>query len=225
MAKKEKKKKKDCENIKPPFTEKELLERLKKHFPEPQTELEHKDLFQLLTSVVLSAQTTDKKVNEVSPKLFEKYPDPKKMSEAPLEDLYQILKPINYYRTKAERLKKISKILLDKHDGKIPDTIEELTKFPGIGRKTASVILVNGFGKPAIVVDTHVKRVSKRLGLTCHDDPEKIEQDLARFFSKENWAYISNALVLFGRYICTAKNPKCKECYLADICPYDKKNL
>lgn len=226
MAEKKKnRKKKECEGVKPPFTEKELIERLKKHFPEPKTELNFKNVFELVIVVVLSAQTTDKKVNEVSPKLFEKYPTPETLANAPLDDLYEILKPINYYRKKAERIKEIARIIVEKYNGKVPDTIEELIQFPGIGRKTASVILVNGFGKPAIVVDTHVKRVSKRLGLTCHDDPEKIEQDLAKFFSKENWIYISNALVLFGRYICTAKNPKCKECYLVDICPYDKKNL
>ncbi len=223
--KKKKRKKKECEGVNPPFTEEELIERLKKHFPEPKTELNFRNVFELVIVVVLSAQTTDKKVNEVSPKLFEKYPTPEALANAPLDDLYEILKPINFFRKKAERIKEIARIIVEKYNGKIPDTIEELVQFPGIGRKTASVILVNGFRKPAIVVDTHVKRVSKRLGLTCHDDPEKIEQDLAKFFSKENWAYISNALVLFGRYICTAKKPKCKECYLVDICPYDKKNL
>ncbi len=218
------KKSKDCD-VKPPFTEEELINRLKKHFPEPKTELNFKNEFELLIVVVLSAQTTDVKVNQVSPKLFEKYPTPEKLANADIQDLYEILKPINYYRKKAERIKEISRILVEKYSGKVPDTIEELVKLPGVGRKTASVILVNAFKKPAIVVDTHVKRVSKRLGLTCHDNPEKIEKDLANFFSKENWVYISNALVLFGRYICTARKPKCKECYLVDICPYENKNL
>ena len=218
-------KKKECEGVVPPFSEKELLNRLKKHFPNPKTELYFRNPFELLIVVVLSAQTTDVKVNQVSPKLFEKYPDPESLAKAKVEDLYEILKPINYYRKKAERIREISKILVEKYRGKVPDTLEELVKLPGVGRKTASVILVNGFNKPAIVVDTHVKRVSKRLNLTCHENPEKIEEDLAKFFSKENWVYISNALVLFGRYICKAKKPKCKECNLLDICPYDEKNL
>ncbi|RMD46405.1 MAG: endonuclease III [Aquificota bacterium] len=207
------------------FTEKEVITKLKKHFPEAKTELNFKNPFELLIVVLLSAQTTDVKVNEVSPKLFEKYPDPEKLSKADIEDLYEILKPINYYRKKAKFIKEAAQIIAEKYNGKIPDTIDELVKLPGIGRKTASVILVNGFKKPAIVVDTHVKRVSKRLGLTCYNDPLKVEQDLSKFFSKENWVYISNALVLFGRYICTARKPKCKECNLLDICPYDQKNI
>lgn len=205
--------------------EKEIVERLKKHFPNPRTELVFSNPFELLVVVVLSAQTTDVKVNQISPELFKRYPTPEAISKAPIEDLYKILKPINYYRKKAERIKEIGRIIAENYGGKVPDSIDELVKLPGVGRKTASVILVNAFNKPAIVVDTHVQRVSKRLGLTNSKDPLKIEKDLAGFFSEENWAYISNALVLFGRYICKAKNPGCRECHLVDICPYDKKNL
>jgi len=207
------------------FTEEDIIIRLKKHFPEAKTELKFKNPFELLIVVLLSAQTTDVKVNEVSPKLFEKYPSPEKLSKANIEDLYEILKPINYYRKKAKFIKEVAQIIVKEYGGKVPDKIEDLIKFPGIGRKTASVILVNGFKKPAIVVDTHVKRVSKRLGLTCYDDPLKVEQDLSKFFSKDNWVYISNALVLFGRYVCTARKPKCKTCNLLDICPYEAKNI
>ncbi len=223
---KKKQPRKNCsEKPKINFTEKDVIERLKKHFPEPKTELNFRNPFELIIVVLLSAQTTDVKVNEVSKKLFEKYPDPLSLANADLEDLYQILRPINYYKKKAKYIKEVARMIVEEFNGKIPDNIEDLTKLPGIGRKSASVILVNGFNKPAIVVDTHVKRVAKRLGITCHDDPLKVEEDLAKFFSKENWIYISNALVLFGRYICKARNPKCKECYLNDICPYENKNL
>ena len=225
MAKKRTRKKKEEKPVKPPFTEKELIERLKKHFPEPWIDLNFENPFQLLVVTILAAQETDKKINEVSPKFFKKFPTPKDVAEAPLEKLEECLKNVNYYRRKAQLLKKCCEVLVKEFNGEVPDNLEDLVKLPGVGRKTASVILVNAFNKPAIVVDTHVKRVSRRLGLTNSDNPDKIEQDLARFFSKENWVYISKALVLFGRYICTARNPKCKECYLVDICPYDKKNL
>lgn len=225
MKMKKKQSKKACSETKVNFTEDDVINRLKKHFPNPKTELHFRNPFELVIVVLLSAQTTDVKVNEVSPKLFEIYPDPKSLAEAKIEDLYEILKPINYYRKKAKFIKEAAKIIVEKFGGKVPDNLEDLVKLPGIGRKSASVILVNGFNKPAIVVDTHVKRVSKRLGLTCNTDPLKVEMDLAKFFSKENWVYISNALVLFGRYICKAQKPKCKECNLLDICPYDKKNL
>jgi endonuclease-3 len=225
MRMKKKQNKEVCSDIKVSFTEEDVIERLKKHFPAPKTELNFKNPFELVIVVLLSAQTTDVKVNEVSPKLFEKYPTPEDLSKANLEDLYEILKPINYYRKKAKFIKEAAKMIVEEFNGKVPDNLEDLMKLPGIGRKSASVILVNGFNKPAIVVDTHVKRVAKRLGLTCNNDPLKVEMDLAKFFSKENWVYISNALVLFGRYTCIARKPKCKECYLLDICPYENKNL
>lgn len=217
------KKKDNC--VKPPFTEEELLERLKKHFPRPWIDLNFETPFQLLVVTILAAQETDKKVNQISPEFFKKFPTPQDIAKAPLEKLEQSLKSINYYRRKAKLLKECCKVLVEEFNGQVPDNLEDLVKLPGVGRKTANVILVNAFNKPAIVVDTHVKRVSKRLGLTKHDNPDKIEKDLANFFSKENWVYISKALVLFGRYVCTARNPKCRECHLVDICPYDKKNL
>ncbi len=220
-----KKKKAQCSPPKPPFTEKELLDRLKKHFPEPWIDLNFETPFQLLVVTILAAQETDKKVNQVSPEFFKRFPTPEAVAKASLEELEECLKSINYYRRKAKLLKECCQVLVKEFKGKVPDNLEDLVKLPGVGRKTANVILVNAFNKPAIVVDTHVKRVSKRLGLTNHDNPDKIEKDLANFFSKENWAYISKALVLFGRYICTARKPKCKDCHLVDICPYDQKNL
>jgi endonuclease-3 len=207
------------------FTQQQLIERLKKHFPDPKIELNYENEFQLLIVIILSAQTTDKKVNQVSPILFKKYPTPQALANADLKDLEEIIKPLGYYRRKAKLIKECAKAIVEKFSGQIPKTLEELISLPGVGRKTASALLVNAYKIPAIVVDTHVKRVAKRLKITNQTDPEKVERDLAEFFSKENWVYISNALVLFGRYICTANKPKCKECYVFDICPYEQKNL
>ncbi len=207
------------------LTEKAVIEGLKKHFPQPWIDLKFSNPFELLVATILAAQTTDKKVNEVTKLLFKKYPDPESIAKTPLDQLEKDIKQINFYRRKAKLLKKCCEALIKDFNGKIPDSIDDLTKLPGVGRKTASVILVNAFNKPAIVVDTHVKRVSQRLGITESNNPEKIERDLAKFFSKENWAFISKAMVLFGRYVCKSKNPKCKECALLEICPYEKKNL
>lgn len=206
------------------FSEKEVIEGLKRHFPEPRIELNYENPYQLLIVVILSAQTTDKRVNQVSPKLFEKYPSPRDLAKADIHELESVLKPLGFYRRKALLIKECANSLVESFDGKVPDSIEELTMLPGVGRKTASAILVNAFNIPAIVVDTHVMRVvTKRLKISQGKTPEKVEEDLSRFFSKDNWIYISKALVLFGRYICTAYNPKCRECNLYYICPYEKK--
>jgi len=223
LKKKESKKLSSEKQIK--FTEEDVIERLKKHYPQPWIDLHFENPYQLLVATILAAQTTDKKVNEITPVFFKQFPDPKAVSQAKIEEIEKIIKSVNYYRRKAKLIKECCDFLVKEFDGKVPDNLDDLVKLPGVGRKTASVILVNAFNKPAIVVDTHVKRVSQRLGLTSSNNPDKIEKDLAQFFSKENWVYISKALVLFGRYICKAKNPECKKCYLSDICPYDKKNL
>jgi len=202
-----------------PFTEEELISQLKKHFPDPWIDLDFKDPYQLLVVTILAAQTTDKKVNEISAEFFKKFPDPFAVAKAPIEEIEKAIKSVNYYKKKAKLLKECCETLIKEFNGRIPDTLEELTKLPGVGRKTANVILVNAFNKPAIVVDTHVKRVSQRLGLTNSNNPDKIEKDLSEFFSKENWPYVSKALVLFGRYICKAKKPDCKNCSLFESCP------
>ena len=217
--------KKKIEKSKPNFTENELIERLKKHFPDPWIDLKFNNPFELLVATILAAQATDKKVNEVTEFFFKKYPTPDSIAKAPLEQIEEDIKQINFFRRKAKLLKECCEVLVKEFNGQVPDTLEDLVKLPGVGRKTANVILVNAFNKPAIIVDTHVKRVSKRLGLTNSNNPDKIEKDLMEFFSKENWAYVSKAMVLFGRYICTAKKPKCKECHLLDICPYEEKSL
>ncbi len=218
-----KKKKKEIPKLN--FTEEDIINGLKKHFPEPWIDLKFSNPFELLVATILAAQATDKKVNEVTELFFKKYPDPEAVAKTPLKQIEEDIKQINFYKRKAKLLKECCKVLVKEFNGKVPDTLEDLVKLPGVGRKTANVILVNAFNKPAIVVDTHVKRVSQRLGLTTSNNPDKIEKDLMKFFSKKNWVYISKAMVLFGRYICTAKKPKCKECALKDICPYENKNL
>ncbi|MGQ9465795.1 MAG: endonuclease III [bacterium] len=203
---------------------KAIIAGIEKHFPDPKIELKYRNEFELLIVVLLSAQTTDKKVNEVSPLLFTKYPTPEKLSQADINDLNNILKPLGFFRRKSELVKKCADVLCKKFNGKVPDTIDELMQLPGVGRKTASAVLVNAFKKPAIVVDTHVIRVAtERLALSNAKVAEDIEHDLAKIFPVEKWRFISNGLVLFGRYICTAKNPNCGICHLYDICRYEHK--
>jgi|UniRef100_A0A7V3RG25 endonuclease-3 len=203
-----------------------ILSGIKKHFPEPRIELNYRNEFELLIAVLLSAQTTDKKVNEVTPILFNKYPTPQKLARAAISDLCKIIKPLGFFKRKSELIKKCAQAIVEKFDGRIPSTIEELTQLPGVGRKTASAVLVNAFNKPAIVVDTHVIRVAtERLKLSKAKDADKIEQDLASIFPEKDWQFLSNGMVLFGRYICTAKNPNCASCHLYDLCPYEKKGV
>ena len=208
------------------FVESEVIAGLKKHFPNPRIELNHRNRYELLIVIILSAQTADKKVNEISPLLFSRYPNVRALANADLKDLQHILKPLGFYRRKAAIIKHCAQVLHDEYHSKIPETIEELIQLPGVGRKSASAVLVNAYNKPAIVVDTHVIRLAnQRWKLSKSRNPDKIEIDLAKFFSRDNWIFIAKALVLFGRYICTAKKPKCKECSLLQICPYERKTL
>lgn len=203
---------------------KTIIAGIEKHFSEPKIELNYNNEFELLIVVLLSAQTTDKRVNEVSPLLFKKYSTPEKLAQADINDLCKIIKPLGFFRRKAELIKKCAIVLCEKYNGKVPDTIDELVQLPGVGRKTASAVLVNAFKKPAIVVDTHVIRVAtERLKLSKAKNADDIEHDLAKIFPVENWRFISNGLVLFGRYICTAKNPNCGICHLYEICTYQHK--
>ncbi|NPA12877.1 MAG: endonuclease III [Aquificae bacterium] len=202
-----------------PFTDKDFINRLKKHFPQPWIDLNFENPYQLIVATILAAQTTDKKVNEITPQFFKKFPTPEDVAKAPLQEIEETIKSVNFYRRKAKLIKECCTALVERYGGKVPDSIEELTKLPGVGRKTANVILVNAFNKPAVVVDTHVKRVSQRFNLTNSNNPDIIERDLAQFFQKEDWEYISKAMVLFGRYVCKAKKPDCGNCHLIDICP------
>lgn len=197
----------------------EILSRLEKVFPN-KLELNFSNPLELLVAVILSAQTTDKKVNELTEKLFKKYRTCEDYLKVSLEELERDISSVNYYKNKAKFIKSACQIILEKFDGKVPNSMEDLTTLPGIGRKSANIILYNAFGKnEGIAVDTHVARVSQRLGLTKENKPEKIEKDLMQQVPKENWGKFSNLLILLGRYICTANKPKHYECPLYDLCP------
>jgi len=193
---------------------------LKQRYPNPITELTHSNDYELAVAVMLSAQTTDKKVNQVTPALFDKYPSWKGLASADLSDVWGLIKQVNFYKGKGERLIKAAQYILLNYQGGFPQTMQQLIKIPGIARKSANVILQEAWGiSEGIVVDTHVTRVSQRLGLTTNSDPVKIEKDLMLALPKENWGNFSGAAVLLGRYICVARKPKCGECPLNKICP------
>lgn len=193
---------------------------LKQAYPNPKTELTHKNEYELAVSVMLSAQTTDKKVNQVTPSLFSKYPDWKSLAEADVSDVRSLIKAVNFYLGKGERIIKAAQFVLSNFNGVLPKTIPQLIQVPGVARKSANVIMQELWNiAEGIVVDTHVTRVSQRLGLTKNSDPVKIEKDLMEIIPKESWRNFSGAAVLHGRYICIARKPKCGECALKEVCP------
>ncbi|MCD6223171.1 MAG: endonuclease III [Thermoplasmata archaeon] len=204
--------------------EMEILKRLKKEYPDVKgTALNYSNPLELLVATILSAQTTDERVNIVTARLFKKYKEAKDYANASLEELQNDIKSINFYRNKAKYIKEACKIIVEKYGGKVPDSMEELVKLPGVSRKTANVVLSNAFRKDeGIVVDTHVIRLSKRLGLTNEKNRDKIEQDLMKKYPKEAWFDIANLLIAHGRRVCKARNPDCDNCVLKDICPYYK---
>ena len=194
-------------------------------FPDPKCELiYHKD-YELLIAVVLSTQSTDKRVNSVTPVLFKRYPNLEALKEAPLEELEQLLRPIGSYHKKALYIKEIARIIVDKYNGIMPNKRKELEELPGVGRKTVNVVLSEFYHIPAFAVDTHVERTSKRLGLARDgDNVLEVEKKLKRSFPSLEWGKRHLQFVLFGRYYCKAVKPNCEECSLHDICKYDKIN-
>jgi endonuclease-3 len=197
----------------------EIIKRLEKVFPD-KLELNFSTPFELVVAVVLSAQERDAKVNEVTKELFKKFNTPQQFANASLEEIEKEISSISFYKKKAEYIKKISQILVEKYGGEVPKSLEELEKLPGIGRKSANMILYNAFGiNEGIAVDRHVLRVSQRLGLTKQQKPEKAEQELMKLVPKDQWGKFSNLLILLGRYVCTAQKPKHSECPLYDLCP------
>lgn len=195
-------------------------------FPNPKCELLYNKDYELLIAVVLSAQTTDKKVNKVTPILFDKYPSLEALKEAPIEDLYAILRPIGMYHKKAMFIKQIAAVLHDEYNDEVINDRKYLENLSGVGRKTASVVLAVLFNGPYLAVDTHVTRVSKRLGLARDkDNVLTIERKLTKLIDKNLLARVHYQFVLFGRYHCTAVKPNCKNCKLVDICKYEKKHL
>jgi endonuclease III len=198
----------------------EYYRRLAKMYPDAHCALDHEDPFQLLVATILSAQTTDKRVNLVTPDLFRRYPSPAALADADRDALETVIKSTGFYRNKAKSLLGMAQAVVETHGGRVPDSMEELTSLPGVGRKTANVVLGNAYGKNVgIVVDTHVTRLSNRLGLTKETDAVKIEEDLMPLFPEKHWTMISHLLIEHGRQICIARAPQCEVCPLNDICP------
>ena len=202
----------------------EILSRLdEKYGTERVIYLEHENAWQLLFATILSAQCTDARVNIVTKDLFKKYPDLRAFADADVKEMEQDIRSIGFYRNKAKNLIACARALLERFDGVVPDTMEELVTLPGVGRKTANVILGNVYGVDSIVVDTHVKRISKRLGLTKEEDPQKVEYDLMKKLPKDHWILYNIQIITFGRQTCFARNPKCSICPLSDLCRYPDK--
>jgi endonuclease-3 len=197
-----------------------VLARLHQLYPDAHCELDFTNAFQLLIATILSAQCTDKRVNMVTPRLFAEYPDPRALASARPERIEELIRSTGFYRNKAKSIMGMAAAVEERHGGAVPDEMDALVKLPGVGRKTANVILGNAFAKnEGIVVDTHVDRLAHRLGFTKQHDAVKIENDLMPLFPREKWALISHLLIWHGRRVCDAKKPRCGECVLRDICP------
>ncbi len=198
----------------------ETLKRLQKAFPDARCTLDFKTPLELLVATVLSAQCTDVRVNKTTPALFKKYRTARAYAEAPPAELEEAIRSCGFYHTKAKSIQGFCSALVEKHGGRVPTTIDELVELPGVGRKTANVVLGNSGARPGgFVVDTHVKRVAARLGWTKHSDPVKIEQDLNKLVSEKDWVRAGHELIQLGRRICVARTPRCPDCPLNDLCP------
>jgi len=194
-------------------------------YPEVKTQLDYQDPFQLLVATILSAQCTDKQVNKVTRTLFNKLPTPKSFAEAALPVIENLIRSTGYFRNKAKNIQGCAKALLDGHNGVVPGNLEDLVRLPGVGRKTANVVLGAAFNIPGIVVDTHVSRISQRLDLTAQKDPVKIEFDLMEQMPKRAWSVFSLQLIYFGRETCQARKPKCHSCPMNKLCNFEGKTM
>jgi endonuclease-3 len=195
------------------------MKKLEEEFPNVSTPLHHSNLYELTFAVMMSAQTTDEMVNRVTQRLFSKYNSLEKFVNANISEIEKIIKPVNYYKTKAKRIKRSAEILLEEFDGEVPDTMKDLIKLPGVGRKTANVILSEGHGKNiGFVVDTHVKRTAYRTRLTNHKKPENVEKDLMKLFPKEKWNEMSLRMIFHGRTTCPARRKPNESCSLGELC-------
>ena len=200
-----------------------ILDALQQSIPTVKVELDHRTPWELLVATILSAQCTDQRVNQVTPNLFLRYRQPVDYARARLADIEVLIRSTGFFKNKAKHLVACGEAIMERFHGQVPATMEELTTLPGVGRKTANVILGNAFGKPGIVVDTHVKRVANRLGLTTSDDPERIEQDLQRLIPESGWTIASQRLLLHGRYVCLARKPLCGRCAVSSLCHWKGK--
>ena len=200
-----------------------IVNRLARRYPTIATALDYTNPYQLLVSTVISAQTTDENVNKATPVLFSRWPNAADQADANPEEVEQVIFSTGFYRQKTRSVIALAQDLVDKFGGMVPDTIDELVTLKGVGRKTASVVLAEAFAKPAIAVDTHVRRVSSRTGMTTESDPAKIEQDLKALVPRDEWSQLSMRIIQYGRDICDARKPRCWECDLRKLCPYEPK--
>ncbi len=198
-----------------------VLDKLEQMYPEAKAELSFSNPYEMLVATILSAQCTDRQVNKVTPAVFSRYPDPVSMAAADVNDLYPMVKSCGF-STKASNIISACRIIRDIYGGEVPHTMEELTKLPGVGRKTANVVLSNAFGIPAFAVDTHVFRVCNRLGLCKADNVSETEKQMTRIIPREKWGQAHHWLIWHGRRLCKARNPLCRDCELKDLCPYRK---
>jgi endonuclease-3 len=199
---------------------KKIIELLGKEYPDAKTALHYSSPLEILVATILSAQSTDKQVNVVTKSLFKKYKTAKDYADADLSELEQDIKSTGFYHNKAKHLKNAAKLLVEKYDGKVPQSMDKLVELQGVARKTANIVLSNAYGiVVGVAVDTHVKRLSQRLGLTDNTNPDKIEKDLMEIVPKSQWERITNLLIFHGRNVCTARKPNCKECTLNKLCP------
>ena len=202
-----------------------ILDLLEETYPDAECALDHVNVFELLVAVVLSAQTTDKSVNRVTPELFRRYPDAESLAKADPKDVEDIIRTIGMYKTKSRNIINLAKELSDKYNGEVPHDYDSLVALPGVGRKTANVVLSVGFGEQRIAVDTHVFRVSNRLGLVHEKDVLKTELALMENIPHDRWSRTHHSLIFHGRNICDAKKPRCRECPAAELCQWDSKNI
>ncbi len=202
-----------------------VIEILKREYPDAKCTLDFRTSHELLVAAILAAQCTDERVNQVTPGLFARYPSVEAFAKADISELEEMIKPTGFFRNKAKAIIESAQVILDHYGGKVPDTIEELTKIPGVGRKTANLIVGVAYGKPAVIVDTHVRRVAARLGFTKEKDPAKIEEDLWNLLPPEEATQFNHLIVAHGRMICKAPNPVCRACVIAEFCPEGRNRL
>jgi endonuclease-3 len=198
---------------------KAIYRQLTKSYPNVRCELDYNSAFQLLVATVLSAQCTDKRVNQTTPALFKKYPNPKKVAKADLKDIQKLVKSTGFFRAKAKNIKGLSNKIMEEFDGDVPSNLEDLITLPGVGRKTANVVLGHAFGIPGITVDTHFGRLSRRFGWSKQNDPVKVEFEVSELIAEKEWTNLSQRMIWHGRRVCHARKPACGACPLAKLCP------
>ena len=196
-----------------------IYRQLSKNYPNVRCELDYKNAFQLLVATVLSAQCTDKRVNQTTPALFKKYPNPQKMAKADLRDIQKLVKSTGFFRAKAKNIKGLSNIIVEQFDGNVPSKLEDLITLPGVGRKTANVVLGHAFGIPGITVDTHFGRLSRRFGWSKQNNPVKVEFEVGELIPEKEWTNLSQRMIWHGRRVCHSRKPACGACALAKLCP------